>query len=65
MTTQLQRRSTDSLYYVVLAGNGGRPIFDDDEDRDAFTGRVFRFCGRCNAQLEMLSQCSPRKVSAS
>jgi putative transposase len=39
------------LYYVLLRGNGGEPIFSDDSDRAEFSRLVAAALRRCNARL--------------
>jgi putative transposase len=49
---RLQRiPSHGGIHYVLLAGDGWRPIFSDDSDREELSGVLALHAGRCGARV--------------
>ncbi len=47
MARPLRFQYAGACYHVMARGDGGKTIFEDDEDRKVFIARLGEVCGRC------------------
>jgi hypothetical protein len=45
MPRALRHQYPGAVYHVMARGDGGKPIFESDEDRKAFLFRLGQVCG--------------------
>ena len=47
MARPIRFQYSGGCYHVMARGDGGKVIFEDDDDRKIFIARLGEVCGRC------------------
>lgn len=51
MARPLRFQYPEACYHIMARGDGGKTIFEDDEDRKVFIARLGEVCGRCGWKI--------------